>query len=409
MPRTLVLGSGLNPLAGRGGTYVLSLHGASNVEKILFVTNDFGPRAGGIETFITGLIERLPKNQTIVFTSRQTDTEQYDLEWQRNYGVQVIRDKSRVLLPSMRVARAVGRIARENSIKTACFGAAAPLGLLAPTLRRAGVKRIVTLTHGHEVWWARVFPFSLAIRRIGKSVDVITYLGEFTKAAIAKPLSNKARNVMVKLAPGIDVSQFSPDVISAPLRSELGLTQKAVIVSVGRLVPRKGQDRLIESLPLIRKAVPNVHLLLVGQGPYRAALEKIAKKAGVLDAITFIGRVKYEELPTYFRLGDVFAMPSRSRMAGLEVEGLGIVYLEASACGLPVIAGKSGGAPDAVIEGVTGFVVDGANINAIADSAIALLRDPGRARAMGASGREWVVKKWSWDLWANEFVKVLQI
>jgi phosphatidylinositol alpha-1,6-mannosyltransferase len=379
------------------------------VNKILFVTNDFGPRAGGIETFIVGLIERLPKNSVIVFTSSQGDTAAYDLAWQRDFGVRVWRDKSKVLLPLPRIARAVSRIARENSVKTLCFGAAAPLGLLASTLRRAGITRIIALTHGHEVWWAKIFPFSWAIRRIGTTVDALTYLGDFTQHAIAKALPQNVQRAMVKMAPGIDVAHFSPEINSAVLRQELGLTDKAVIICVGRLVHRKGQDRLIEALPQIQKAVPNVHLLLVGQGPYRRSLEKIAKKAGVLPNITFIGRVPYEQLPFYFRVGDVFAMPSRSRLAGLEVEGLGIVYLEASACGLPVIAGNSGGAPDAVRENKTGFVVNGNNIDSIADAAITLLSNPELAIAMGSAGRDWIVKDWSWNLWAAEFAKVLEI
>ena len=379
------------------------------MEKILFVTNDFGPRAGGIETFVIGLIERLPKNRVIVYTSSQGDTETYDSGWQRDYGVMVVRDRSRVLLPSPRVARAVGRLARQSSVTIACFGAAAPLGLLAPMLRRAGVKRIVALTHGHEVWWAKIFPFSWAMHRIGKSLDAMTYLGNFTKQAIAVSLPKVARNAMVKMAPGIDVMHFSPNADSLSLRKELGLEGKAVIVSVGRLVHRKGQDRLIQALPEIQRAIPNVHLLLVGEGPYRLKLQKIAKKTGVMDSVTFIGRIQYLLLPTYIRVGDVFAMPSRSRLAGLEVEGLGIVYLEASACGLPVIAGNSGGAPDAVIEGKTGFVVDGRDIGAIAAATIALLSDADLAKAMGAAGREWVVKEWSWDIWAKEFAKVLEV
>lgn len=379
------------------------------MDKILFVTNDFGPRAGGIETFVIGLIERLPKNRVIVYTSSQSDTAAHDAAWQRDYGVRVVRDRSKILLPTPRVARAVGRLARESSATIACFGAAAPLGLLAPTLRRAGVKRIVALTHGHEVWWAKVLPFSMALRRIGGSLDALTYLGEFTRQAIATVLSETTKSAMVRIAPGIDVAHFSPNANAVPSRKDLGLADKAVIVSVGRLVHRKGQDRLIEALPEVRRAIPNVHLLLVGEGPYRPKLQKIAKKAGVMDAVTFVGRVQYAQLPTYIRVGDIFAMPSRSRWAGLEVEGLGIVYLEASACGLPVIAGNSGGAPDAVIEGKTGLIVDGTDIGAISAAVIELLIDLDRAKAMGAAGREWIVDEWSWDLWAGAFAKVLKV
>ncbi len=375
----------------------------------LFVTNDFGPRAGGIETFIIGLIERLPKGSVVVYTSAQDGAHGYDEQWLSQFGVRVVRDPGKILLPSPLVARRVGKLARELGATTACFGAAAPLGLLAPTLRRAGVVKIVALTHGHEVWWSKVFPFNLAMRRIGKSVDVITYLGEFTRNAISRALPRASQRAMVKIAPGIDVEHFSPDIDATLLRNSLGLADKAVIVSVGRLVHRKGQDRLIEALPIILSEIPNAHLLVVGQGPYLETLETLAKTKGVSEHVSFIGRIQYSELPKYFRVGDLFAMPSRSRFFGLEVEGLGIVYLEASACGIPVIAGDSGGAPDAVLENVTGLVVDGTNIESIANAAISILSNPVMAKAMGHAGREWIVDSWSWQLWAKKFESVLGI
>ncbi|CAB4338505.1 unannotated protein [freshwater metagenome] len=381
----------------------------SKVKQILFVTNDFGPRAGGIETFIIGLIERLPKNQVLVYTSKQGDTQAYDKHWQERYGVEVIRDRTKVLLPTPRVARAVSRLAKNRAISIVCFGAAAPLGLLAPSLRRAGVSRIISLTHGHEVWWAKVFPFSLALKRIGNKVDVLTYLGDFTKEAISICLTPSAKKAMVKIAPGIDVEHFNPDVDSSKLRNYLGLTNKSVIVSVGRLVHRKGQDRLIGALPAIRKAVPNVHLLIVGEGPYKEKLISLAKNCGVMDCITFVGRIQYSQLPEYVSAGDLFAMPSRSRFNGLEVEGLGIVYLEASACGLPVIAGNSGGAPDAVLEGTTGVVVDGNSISDISSAAISLLLNPALMKSMGKAGHAWISKEWTWQRWSAAFAKVLEI
>jgi len=380
--------------------------------KVLFVTNDFGPRAGGIETFVTGLIERLPKNSVVVYTSKQISSEEYDAKWLRDFGVVVVRDRTKILLPTPRVGREIRRALQKSNALTVCFGAATPLGLLAPMLRRAGVTRIVSLTHGHEVWWAKVFPFSLALRRVGSTVDVLTYLGNYTKSAISAALTSHAADAMVKIAPGIDVNHFAPWPESAApetLRAELGLLNKSLIVCVGRLVHRKGQDRLIESLALVRKKFPQVHLILVGEGPYRKKLQEIAKKCEVESAVTFIGRVQYAQLPRYIRCGDIFAMPSRSRFAGLEVEGLGIVYLEASACSLPVIAGDSGGAPDAVIPGVTGLVVDGSKTGEIASAICELLSDPDRAQAMGEVGRAWIVDQWSWEKWSGKFRELLQI
>ncbi len=376
------------------------------MKRTLFITNDFGPRAGGIETFIIGLIQRLPHASTIVYTSAQGDTRDYDAAWLAEYGVRIIRDRAKILLPTPRVSRAVAKLIKHEGIETVAFGAAAPLAIMSSVLRRAGARRIIALTHGHEVWWSKVFPFTLAMRRIGSTTDALTYLGEFTRKAISAALTPKAGNAMVKIAPGIDTDHFAP-VDATIIRESLGLTGKRVIVSVGRLVHRKGQDYLIEAMSAIVHEVPQAHLVLVGEGPYREHLVKLVQKHSLEDYVTFIGRIQYAELPKYICLGDVFAMPSRSRFRGLEVEGLGIVYLEASACALPVIAGASGGAPDAVIEGITGTVVDGQDSAAIAVAAINLLNDPEKATKMGQAGRDWVVEKWRWQIWAEKFEKLI--
>ena len=373
---------------------------------VLFVTNDFGPRAGGIETFIIGLIERRPVGQTIVYTSAQPNSEQYDADWLAQYGVRVIRDRSKILLPTPRVAFHLKKIIRKEGITTAAFGAAAPLGLLSAGMKRAGVVRTVALTHGHEVWWAKVFPFNLLLRRIGSTVDVLTYLGEFTRSAISKGLTAKAQASMVKIAPGIDVEHFIPTDATV-LRNSLGLSDKKVIVSVGRLVHRKGQDRLIEAMPEILKSIPQAHLLLVGEGPYREHLQTLVKKHNLEASVTFIGRIQYKDLPTYICVGDIFAMPSRSRLMGLEVEGLGIVYLEASSCGLPVLAGDSGGAPDALVQNETGLVVNGTDDQQIATAAIKLLTDIELSKKMGLAGRQWIIDNWRWEIWSKDFEKLL--
>lgn len=342
-----------------------------------------------------------------MYTSAQSGSEDYDQQWLAKYGVKVIRDRAKILLPTPRVAFNLTRVIKEHSISVAAFGAAAPLGLLSASLKRAGVKKTVALTHGHEVWWAKVFPFNLALRRIGSTVDSLTYLGDFTQSAISRALSKKATKQMVKIAPGIDVEHFSPQ-DSSSLRRELGIDSKKVIVSVGRLVHRKGQDHLIEAMPEILKNVPDAHLLMVGQGPYLEHLAKLVAIHKVENHVSFIGRIQHAELPRFICAGDLFAMPSRSRLAGLEVEGLGIVYLEASACGLPVVAGNSGGAPDAVVEGVTGLVVDGTNNGQIAAAIISLLNDPQRAQTMGAAGRQWIIENWRWELWSTRFNHLLE-
>jgi phosphatidylinositol alpha-1,6-mannosyltransferase len=341
-----------------------------------------------------------------VYTSAQEGSAEYDAAWLRDFGVTVIRDKATILLPTPRVARALTSVIKERSITVAAFGAAAPLGLLSASMKAAGVQRTIALTHGHEVWWAKVFPFNLLLRRIGSTVDSLTYLGEFTRKAISRPLKPSSARSMVKIAPGIDVQHFRP-VDSSELRKQLGLANKKVIVSVGRLVHRKGQDHLIESMPQILQVHPDAHLVLVGQGPYLEHLAKLVAVNNLQDSVSFIGRIQYQQLPNYICVGDIFVMPSRSRFMGLEVEGLGIVYLEASACGLPVIAGKSGGAPDAVIDGATGVVVDGTDNDEIASAVTSLLSDPDRAKAMGERGRQWIIDDWRWEIWSERFEVLL--
>ena len=372
----------------------------------LFITNDFGPRAGGIETFVHGLIERLPRGSVVVYTSAQPDSEKFDAKWLTDFGVEVIRDRSKILLPTPRVIKACQKLVKSRNLTRVAFGAAAPLGIMARAMRSAGAEKIVALTHGHEVWWAKVPPFSFAIKFMSQSIDAITYLGDYTRGEISKAISKNDVGKLVQIAPGIDVDHFVPT-DSSELRAQLGLADKAVIISVGRLVHRKGQDKLISALPAIRATVPNVHLVLVGVGPHQKFLENLVAKLNVADCVTFIGRINYSELPKYICVGDIFAMPSRSRFFGLEVEGLGIVYLEASACGLPVVGGKSGGAPDAVLVGETGVVVDGTNSSEIAEACIDLLNNPELCALMGATGRTWIIENWRWEIWATKYAELL--
>jgi len=374
------------------------------VPSTLLVTNDFGPRAGGIETFIIGLLERAPRGEVVVYTSHQDNSADYDREWLENYGVEVIRDKARILLPTPRVIRAIRSIIKSRGLHRVWFGAAAPLGFAARFIRSAGVTHMVALTHGHEAWWAKVPLFSLAMREIGKNIDAFGYLGNYTRDEISRAVPERK---LTKIAPGIDTSHFRPS-DSAALREKFGLGSRPTIVSVGRLVHRKGQDRLIDALPLIQKRFPDVALLFIGEGPHRKVLDALVKKYSLHDDVFFIGRINYRDLPAFISMGDIFAMPSRNRLFGMEVEGLGIVYLEASSCGLPVIAGNSGGAPDAVIEGETGFVVNGRDVGEIAEKAITLLSDAALRERMGVRGRSWVEAEWRWELWSTRFNTLLE-
>ena len=378
----------------------------SDPRKILLVTNDLGPRSGGIETFIHGLLAKLDGKQIAIYTSSQTDDLAFDRELTAKYGLIIYRDRSKVLLPSPRTIRAVKKVMHIHNCKTIWFGAAAPLGLMAPNLRRAGAERVIALTHGHEVWWGKVPGFKYALRRIAKSADVLTYLGGYTGAEISKTIGE--RSEFVQISPGIATDFFIPGPKPEDLIAKYKLGNRPTLVCVGRLVHRKGQDKLISAMPLIKAAIPGAILLIIGSGPRESYLRQLVTKFNLVNDVIFLGRVSYDQLPKHMLLGDVFVAPSRSRLGGLEVEGLGIVYLEASSCGLAVIAGDSGGSPDAVQMNKTGLVVDGTNVKEISDACIKLLSQPELAAQFGANGRNWAVEHWNWDNWGAKFAEILE-
>jgi len=372
------------------------------VTRTLLVTNDFPPRPGGIQSFVHNLAVRQPGDSVVVYASTWRGADKFDAD----QPFEVVREPTSVLLPTTRVACRAAELARAYGCDTVWFGAAAPLGLLAGGLRRrAGVARAVGLTHGHEVGWAAVPGARGLLRRIGRGIDVLTYLGDYQRVRLDRALHGLTE--LRRLAPGVDVDAYHPGVDGHEVRARYGLTDRPVVVCVSRLVPRKGQDALIRAMPAIRARVAGAALLVVGGGPDRARLTRLARETGVAEDVVFTGSVDCARLPEHYAAGDVFAMPCRTRAAGLDVEGLGIVYLEASAIGLPVVAGDSGGAPDAVRPGETGFVVDGRDVPAVAAQVAGLLADPAEARRLGTAGRAWIEAEWRWETQAARMATLL--
>ena len=371
--------------------------------KVLVVTNDFPPRAGGIQSFVHALAAGRPAGSVTVYAPAWPGAAEFDAA----QPFPVERHPSSLMLPVPSVARRAARLLHRDGCDTVLFGAAAPLGLLAPALRRAGARRLVAITHGHEAGWAVLPGARSLLRRIGDSTDAVTYLGEYTRVRLARALSPAAAARMTRLTPGVDTSAFRPGAGGAAVRERLGLGGRPVTVCVSRLVPRKGQDTLIRAWPEVLAAVPDALLLIVGGGRYRAALARLAARTGVAGSVVFAGPVPWPELPAYYDAGDVFAMPCRTRRQGLDVEGLGIVYLEASAAGLPVIGGDSGNAPDAIRPGETGYVVPGRRPAGLVAALVELLTDPAVARAMGEKGMAWVDQEWRWDLVSQRLQRIL--
>lgn len=381
----------------------------TQVSRILLVTNDFPPRRGGIQSYLGEFVGRLVdtgSHSVTVYAPHWKGAPAYDdAAWAAGY--RVVRHPGTLMLPVPTVDSRMRRLIAEYDIDTVWFGAAAPLALLAPRARQAGATRIVASTHGHEVGWSMLPVARSVLRRIGDTADVVTFVSRYTQARFAPAFGPAA--ALEYLPPGVDSDRFRPDPAArAELRKRYRLDERPVVVCLSRLVPRKGQDMLIKALPAIRRCVDGAALVIVGGGPHLQTLRKLAKDRGVAGHVTFTGGIPGDELPAHHALADVFAMPCRTRGAGLDVEGLGIVFLEASASGVPVIAGDSGGAPETVQHDKTGLVVDGTSVTKVADAVTGLLIDRDRAAAMGAAGREWVRAQWRWDTLAARLAGLLR-
>lgn len=363
------------------------------------VTNDFPPRIGGINYYVDQLMRRFPAGTVTIFSSKFEGWEAFD----RDYPHDVIRIDTEMMLPVPSVRRRLHAELRSRKPDVVVFGATWPLGHLGPAIKRKLGIPYLGFTHGLELTGALVPGL---LRHIGRDAGMLTAASEWSKQELEPAFGWKGR--MEVLPSGIDTDRFHPGVSDTAVRERHALGTSPVICCVSRLVPRKGQDMLIRALPAVARHVPDVRLLIVGSGPYDAALRKLAASTRVADRVTFPGAVSYQELAAYFRAGDVFAMPCRVRWFGFDIEALGAVFLQGAAVGRPVIAGATGGAPEAVIEGKTGLAVDPTRPEPIAEALISLLTDPARAQAMGQAGAEWVHREWTWERMADRLKVLLQ-
>jgi len=377
------------------------------MSRILLLTNDFPPRRGGIQSYLEQFANRLTaagEHRLTVYAPRWKGADSYDL----TAPFRVVRHPGTLMVPEPGVARTMRRLIREHDIETVWFGAAAPLALLAARARCAGARRVVASTHGHEVGWSMLPGARSALRRIGEEADVITYVSGYTRGRFASAFGPRAR--LEHLPPGVDTDRFHPDPAArAAMRTRYGLGGRPVVVCISRLVPRKGQDMLIKALPRIRAKVEGAALVIVGGGPQADALRRLAEDCGVGADVVFAGGVPGAELPAHYAMADVFAMPCRTRGAGLDVEGLGIVFLEASATGVPVVAGNSGGAPETVRQSETGRVIDGRSVDEIVEAVSDLLSDPVTCRRIGEAGRRWIGRDWNWDTHTSRLADLLRV
>ena len=364
------------------------------IPRTLLVTNDFPPRVGGIQRTLGSLCDELPPDRLSVFAPAWPGARSFDAA----VPFRVVRETGDFLWPTPGVARAVDREVAGFDAEVVIFGDAFPLALLGPRLAERGTPYLV-LGHGFDYWLSTLPVAHALMRRMTSRASHVAACSRFIARRVRTAVPDEVP-VSVLYA-GADLDRFHADLPTQDLRERHRLGDRPIVVCVSRLVYRKGQDVLIRSMGEILRRVPEAVLLIVGGGPRAGALRRLAETAPN-RSVVFAGEVAEEELPRYYALGDVFAMPCRTRLAGMEVEGWGNVFIEAAACGRPVVVGDSGGARETVVHGETGLLIDGRDHAAVADAVATLLEDPPYARRLGKAGRARVETELTWTRAAEE-------
>ena len=365
------------------------MEATTTLPRTLLVTNDYPPRVGGIQRTLEALWRELPPERVSVLAPMWEGAASFDAA----APYTIVREPTEFIWPTPAFAARLDEVVAAHGVEVVLFGDAFPLALLGPRLARRGTPYLVA-AHGFDYWLSVVPGAHASIRYMTSSASRVPVMcSEFIARTVRTAVP---RRVPVSiLYPGADLQAFRPDLPTADLRERLGVGDRPLVVCVSRLVARKGQDVLIEGMRRIRERVPQATLVIVGGGPYEERLRALATDAPT-GSVLFAGQVSEEDLPRYYALGDVFAMPCRTRLGGMEVEGWGNVFIEASACARPIVVGDSGGARETLVHGETGLLVDGADVGQVADAVSELLADPDRARRMGAAGRARVERAHAW-------------
>jgi phosphatidyl-myo-inositol dimannoside synthase len=358
------------------------------VADALLVSSSFLPGRGGIESYLAELCRELSP-RLAVFAPAKRD----GMSMPNDLPYPTTAYEGTLLVPYPRAANAIEAAAHDAGTNRILLGTPWPLALLGPRLRRAGL-RYAAIVHGAEFMVPGAIP--VLRQRLARSLadaDLLLPVSAFTKTRLEELIGTRQRPPIAVLRARVDITRFHPNIDAAEIRHRFGLQHRRVILVFGRLVRRKGVDRLVRALPIISARCPDASLAIAGTGPEEPSLRRLAAIHG--ERVIFIGRVPESEAPAVFAAADVFALPVTDRWWGLEAEGLGVALLEAAACGVPCVTGRSGGTPEAVIDGATGFVVDADDRERMVDAITGLLEDPRRAQRMGLAGRTHVESEYA--------------
>lgn len=355
--------------------------------KLLLITNDFPPRAGGIEQYMLTLLKGMAPTEAIVVAPESSGARQFDASLE----FEVIRlpaTRGR-MWPSPSLARYLAGLATSRNVDFVAFASMLPLATLGPAIARYSQLPFVIWHHGAELAGVAKLPgLRQSMAALARRSALQFVVSEWTLGEARRLLGETSPLRLLRA--GVDLGKFNPKVDGSQVRIKYGIGDATVIVCVGRLVPRKGQDTLIRAMPKLLRRHPDARLLIVGTGPSAKRLERLAEIHGVSREVHLTGEVDPESLPAHYAAGDIYASPIRTRKFGLEAEGLGVVFLEAAAMGLPIVAGRSGGTSEAIKAGDTGILVDGTEDSEVVEALDRLLGDAAKRNLMGAAGRRWM-------------------
>lgn len=366
---------------------------------MLQITNDFPPKLGGIENYSYSLAAPWKPDDIVVLTGTPPHARDFD----RTVSFEIVRMRGVKLHPTPAVLGKAREIVKERGIDVIHFPAPLPLPTLGPQIRKSHGTPYVVSLHGGEFVLPAALPVGRTILRAGlHEASLLLCQSTFVQQKAREFFGDRPPSVY--LPAGIDLDRFTTGLAPAFTSPSGG----PVVLSVSRLIARKGPATLIRAWPRVLTRHPEAHLLIVGGGPDRKRLEKMAAELEVRDSVTFTGPVPWEKVPRLYASANIFALPTRERWGGLETEGLPLVYLEAAACGLPSVAGRAGGVEDGVVNGETGFVIDGASPKEASEAILSLLDDPELAKTMGEKARGKVMSEFTWPVIFERFQSLLQ-
>ena len=364
--------------------------------NLLVVTNDFPPILGGIENYIYSLVKRWPPSSVAVVTRQAPDAGKFDAQ----LDFEVHRRPVNRLLPNRTLISFLKEIIAERRVDLIHFPSALPLGVLGASL---GLPYAVSV-HGGEFLLASRLP---GVRSVLKKVclDATVLLAESSFAETLVDALVGRRAAVERITCGVEIGRFGKGTAVVPEGLKSG---SPTIVSVGRLIARKGQRTLVKAMPAILRRHSRAQLLIVGGGPDLPKLRRLSEELGVSGSVTLTGPRPWDEIPGYYCAGNVFALPTAPKFLGTETEGLPLVFVEAAATGIPLVGGKAGGVHDAVRDGETGYVVDGESVTETAAALLRILNDPSLAARLGSAARRMAEKEFDWDHVASNYRQTLE-